>query len=150
MTPHTKLALFVAPFLILGGYILTELYLQNEADELKYFELRPEGNCDVFNRDCILVSGDFKINVYDEQGETWVNATFPLDRVTVFLVDSMGQASEIPMEMGENPFYWHRKTPLRVLITEPNQGYGMRIVAEIRGGRYFGEFYTLWEGEPEA
>ena len=87
MNKHTKIAIFVAPILILGGYILSDMYIENKADENRIFELVPYGHCDVLNQKCILKSGEFEVNVFDKDGVTRINTTFPLDTATLFLVD---------------------------------------------------------------
>ena len=84
MTRHSKLAIFLAPFLILGGYVLSDLYLEDQANALKLYELQPYGHCDVLNQKCIMKSGEFEINVMHENGVTTVNSTFPLDTATFF------------------------------------------------------------------
>ena len=88
MNRHSKIAFFVAPFLLLGGYIASDFYIEQKAQKAKVFEMSPFGHCDVLNQKCILKSGEFQVNVYDENGITTVNSTFPLDSATLFLVDS--------------------------------------------------------------
>ena len=45
MNRHTKVALMVAPFLILGGYIASDFYLENKADQERVFNMVPFGHC---------------------------------------------------------------------------------------------------------
>ena len=49
------------------------------------------------------------------------------------------------MNMGDNPYYWQVKTDLRKRINSnlaTNDYYKLRLIAEIKGGRYISEFYT--------
>ncbi|WP_432452697.1 MULTISPECIES: hypothetical protein [unclassified Agarivorans] len=142
MNKHTKLAILVMPFLAIGGYIASDIYLEHDAGKDRVIQLSTYGHCDIINQQCILQSGDFRLNISDQAGVTEVNSTFPLDQATLFLVDSSDQVTAYPMEMKDSPYYWQRSTELRSLI--PNQGnsYKLRIIANIKGGKYISEFYS--------
>lgn len=142
MNKHTKIAIFVAPILILGGYILSDMYIENKADENRIFELVPYGHCDVLNQKCILKSGEFEVNVFDKDGVTRINTTFPLDTATLFLVDEKNNPTTYQLGMIDSPYYWQRETSLRSLIPEKGQRYKLRLIANIKGGQYISEFYT--------
>ena len=142
MNKHLKLAFMVAPILAVIGFIGADYYEEAEADSAKIIQLQPEGHCDVVNKNCVLISGEFKINVSDEAGITEVNSTFPLDSATLFLVDKSDKMTPYPLGMKKSPYYWRSNTPIGELV--PNQGdsYKLRLIAKIKGGQYIGEFYT--------
>lgn len=142
MNRHTKIAFFVAPFLFIGGYIASDYYVENKADQNKVFQLLPQGQCDILHQSCILRSGELEVNIVDNKGITTVNTTFPLDKATLFLVDNDKHATEYPLGMLESPYYWRSETPLRQLTSNNNGKYTLRLVAEIKGGKYISEFYT--------
>lgn len=142
MNRHTKLAFMVAPFLLIGGYIASDFYIEHEAGKQRVFNLVPFGHCDVINQKCILKSGDFEVNLLDEGGKTTLNATFPLDSATLFLVDKSNQATAYPLGMKDSPYYWHSNTPLNELAKNKGDKYKLRIIANIKGGQYISEFYT--------
>ena len=142
MNRHTKTALFVAPILILGGYILSDMYLEDKAHDNKIIQLQPEGHCDVFNHKCVLKSGEFEVNVMHDKGVTTVNSTYPLDTATLFLVDKGNKASLFQLGMKDSPYYWKRETPLGQLIANKGDKYKLRLITEIKGGKYIAEFYT--------
>lgn len=142
MNRHTKMAFMVAPFLLIGGFIASDFYVENKAQQEKVFQLLPVGSCDVINQDCRLKSGKFEVNVLDQKGITTVNTTFPLDKATLFLVDNNKQATAFPLGMLDTPYYWHSETPLRNLIGDKQGKYTLRLIAEIKGGKYISEFYT--------
>ncbi|MGB1263754.1 MAG: hypothetical protein ACPG52_12650 [Cognaticolwellia sp.] len=142
MNRHTKLALMVAPFLILGGYIASDFYVENQADKPRIFNMVPFGHCDVVNQKCILKSGDFEINILDSAGTTTLNATFPLDSATIFLVDSDNRAQAYPLGMRDSPYYWQSATPLHSNISAKGYKQKLRVIARIKGGQYIAEFYT--------
>ncbi|MDO6761946.1 hypothetical protein [Agarivorans sp. 1_MG-2023] len=142
MNRHTKLALLVMPFLAVGGYIASDIYLEHDADKDRIYQLSTFGHCDIINQKCILESGEFQLNISDEMGTTIVNSTFPLDSATLFLVDSSNEATAYPLGMSDSPYYWQSETQLRSFI--PNQGdsYKLRVIANIKGGKYISEFYS--------
>lgn len=142
MNRHTKLALFVVPFLLIGGYIASDFYLEHQAEENRVFQLLPFGHCDVIHQKCILKSGEFEMNIFDDNGVTTVNSTFPLDSATLFLVESKNQVQAYPLGISETPYYWRSKTPLRQLIPNKRDKYKLRLIAQIKGGKYISEFYT--------
>jgi hypothetical protein len=142
MNKHTKLAFMVAPILAVVGFIAADYYEENEAAANKIIQLAPEGHCDVANKNCVLISGEFKINVSDEAGVTEVNSTFPLDSATLFLVDKSDKMTPYPLGMKKSPYYWRSDTPLGGLVANKGDSYKLRLIAKIKGGQYIGEFYT--------
>jgi len=142
MNKHTKLALIVAPFLAIFGFIGADFYEENNASQDKTIQLIPEGHCDIINQNCVLKSGEFKVNVADHNGVTEVNSTFPLDSATLFLVDKNDHMTPYPLGMQKSPYYWRSNTELRKLTRIKGQSYKLRLIAKIKGGQYISEFYT--------
>ncbi len=142
MNRHTKMAILIAPILAIGGYIASDFYMEDQAQEKRIFTLSPESSCDVLAKQCVLVSGDFKVSVYDEQGKTYINSTYPLDEATLFLVDSNDQSTSYRLQMQDSPYYWFRETPLREKVSDKDQTHKLRLIAKVKGGQYISEFYT--------
>ncbi len=142
MNRHLKVAFMVAPFLAILGYIGADFYNENEASKEKIIQLVPEGHCDIINQSCVLKSGEFKVNISDEDGLTEVNSTFPLDSATLFLVDKADKMTSYPLGMKKSPYYWRSKTELRSLVSNKGDSYKLRLIAKIKGGQYISEFYT--------
>lgn len=142
MNRHTKTAFMIAPILAVLGYIGADYYAEDKADEKKIITLATVDGCDVINHECILKAGDFEVNVFDKNNLTTVNSTFPLDSATLFLVDESDNASAFPLGMIQSPYYWHTETNLRQLIGNSGQSYKLRLIMNIKGGRYISEFYT--------
>ena len=90
----------------------------------------------------MLKSGEFKVDISDEEGVTVVNSTFPLDTATLFLVDKNEKMTAYPLGMKKSPYYWRNKTPLRSLVSNKGDSYQLRLIAKIKGGQYISEFYT--------
>jgi hypothetical protein len=142
MNKHTKTAIIVAPILTILGFALADIWEENSANQARAFELVPFGHCDVSNQTCILKTGEFEVNVMDDKGVTTVNATFPIDTATLFLVNKNNQATPYQLGMKDSPYYWKRATPLGSLVKNKGDSYKLRLIIEIKGGKYFTEFYT--------
>lgn len=144
MNKHTKVAVLVAPLLAVLGYIASDYYIENDASQNKLITLAPESSCEVLTNGCVLISGDFKINVFDKAGSTVVNSTFPLDEAVLFLVDQDDVATAFPLTKLQSNYYWQAQTPLRLFATEGGErSYKLRLIASIKGGDYISEFETL-------
>jgi len=144
MGKNTKLAILIAPILAVLGYIAADYYEEYEANEIKIYQLVNEGPCDILNHQCVLKSGDFKVNIYDEKGITTVNSTFPLDNAILFIVDESApqnsQNQAYPLSKNENLYYWQGKTPLRAQLENSGKKQKIRLIASIKGGKYLAEF----------
>ncbi len=140
---HTKIAIFVAPILVILGFAASDLWVTNKAMEVRLFEMKPtNGKCDVLAKDCILQSGEFKISVYVEDGITTLNSTFPLDTATLFFVDKSGASETYRMGMKESPYYWYQKTDIENTAQAPGSQQKIRLLATIKGGQYISEFVS--------
>jgi hypothetical protein len=142
MNKHTKLAILVAPILAVIGYIASDYYMEYKANQDKIFQLVNEGPCDILGHKCVLKSGDFKVNIYDEKGVTTVNSTYPLDNATLFLVNNHDQGTAYPLGMNDSPYYWYNETPLRKNLVNTGKTQKIRLITTIKGGKYLAEFYT--------
>jgi len=142
MNKHTKLALYVAPILIILGYAGSDFYIEKEADKHKLYQLMADGPCDILSQTCVLKAGEFKINVFDKEGITTINSTFPLDSSTLFLVDEQNNSTAYPLGMKDSPYYWSNHTPLRENINAIGSSQKLRLIANIKGGKYIGEFVS--------
>ncbi len=141
---HTKIAIFVAPILVILGFAASDLWLENKASEARFFQMTPDsGMCDIMASKCVLVSGEFKISVYQENGLTTINSTFPLDTATLFLVDENDIPSVFQMGMKDSPYYWYQSTPLESLAKSPGSRQKVRLIATVKGGQYISEFYSV-------
>ena len=132
----------VAPILAIIGFGAADYYEESEAQKERVIPLTLDGHCDIANKSCVLISGEFKINISDEAGVTEVNSTFPLDQATLFLVDKNDHMTPYPLGMKQSPYYWRSNTPLSHLLANEGDGYKLRLITKIKGGQYIGEFYT--------
>jgi len=139
MNKDKKLAIFLAPFLLVGGYIATDQYIENKQNEPKMFQLSPSGECVIFSGDCILESGDMQINITDEAGTTKINTSYPVDTVVISLLQKDAKEIVYKLEKTIDFKYWERKTDIRS-ATENNMTHKLRVLIKNKGSTYLSEF----------
>ncbi len=142
MNKHTKIAIFVAPFLLLGGYIASGYYLESQAKTDKVFKLEPEGHCDVFNKKCVLTTGEMKVSVEQNQQNTVINTTYPIDEAILFVVESEQDVTPYPMTMKQTPYYWQSETQLAEKLANKSDNVKLRIIVKYQGDQYIAQFYS--------
>ena len=149
LSKHTKIAIFVAPILLILGFGAADFWAESQANETRYYAMRPINNiCDIQLKNCIVQSGEFKISIYLEDGRVTANATFPLDTMTLILVDENDVQETYPMGMRpESPYYWYDTTPLQDQVAVAGAEHKIRFVATVKGGQYFGEFVSTTASE---
>lgn len=141
MNRDKRLAIILAPFLLVGGYVVSDQYIESKANEPKIFALSTIDECKMFTGDCILQSGDMKINITDENGFTKSNTSFPVDTVAISLVYNDGKEVIYGLEKADNSAqYWERKTDIRTSITQSGTASILRVVVNRKGSSYFSEF----------
>lgn len=141
MNKDKRLAIILAPFLLVGGYVLSDLYVESKANKEQFFKLEVSENCDIFKADCILKSGDMKVNFTDRNGITKANTSFPVDSVAISLVYTTGEKEIIYglEKIDKNPQYWERETDIRKAFNKQISTH-LRTVIKRKGSTYFGEF----------
>ncbi len=140
MNKDKKIAIILAPFLLIGGYVISDLYIESKANVSGLFALSVNAECAMFSGDCILQSGDMQVNITDENGITRSNTSFPVDTVAISLVYNDGKEIIYGLEKAANPQYWERKTDIRAALTQFKTATKLRVVIKRKGSTYFSEF----------
>lgn len=140
MNTHTKIAIFIAPFLLIGGYIASDQYLEYKANQPKIFKLQTVGSCDILNQGCLQQSGDMQLKITDENGVTKVNTSFPVDSVAISLVYPNGDETIYGLEAPKNPQFWERTTDIRSALSDSNSTQTLRLMVKMKGHTYLNEF----------
>lgn len=141
MNTDKRLAIILAPFLLVGGYVVSDQYLESKANQPKVFAFSTINECNMFTGDCILQSGDMQINITDENGITKGNTSFPVDTVAISLVYNDGKEVIYGLEKAaNNSQYWERKTDIRTAIIQSRSASILRVVVNRKGSSYFSEF----------
>ncbi len=143
MNKQTKLALFIAPFLVIGGYIASDQYVAHQANKGQLFNLTLQNQCQLFSGDCILKSGDMLINISDKKGITQINTSFPADKVALSLVSTDDKEIIYELSKAESAQYWHRDTNIRTAHLTQQSLKSLRIMVKIKGDLYLSELSHL-------
>lgn len=140
MNRDQKIAIFLAPFLLVGGYVASDFYLESKDNETQLFTLQHKNECQMFSGDCILQSGDMQINITDRNGVTQGNTSHPVDSVAVSLVYNDGREVIYGLEKDKNPQYWSRQTDIGKAFREENSANRLRLIVRRKGSTYLSEF----------
>ena len=140
MNKHTKMSIIVAPFLLIGGYGLMDLYMDKTQDP-RVMQLKLENaDCNISDKQCIFSAGDLELSIYFEDEKTMVNTTYPMYRVSLFAVDADGSPQEYPLGMQDTPYYWTTDMGLSEKLGRFPNGLTMRIIAVQDKDSYISEF----------
>jgi hypothetical protein len=139
MNLHTQIAILVAPFLLIGGYVATDYYLKDKAEKNNLFKLNVQGNCNILNKKCTLINDKLKLDISDNHGVTQLNSNYPLETVTFSIVDD-NQEFTYKFNPNKNKKNWQINTVLTKL-SKPK--LKIRLIAFVNEVYYFGEFYTI-------
>jgi len=143
MNKHTKMSIIVAPFLLIGGYGLMDLYM-DQTQEQRVIKLNLENaDCNISAKRCIFTAGssdELALSIYIEDDITVVNATVPMYRISLFTVDSEGNALEYPLGMHDSGYYWRADMALSEKLGANPNGLSMRIIAMQDIDSYISEF----------
>lgn len=142
MNKHTKTAILIAPILAVLSFAATDMYQEHQAAEKRIFVMQVQDQCDIQAKKCVLKADEFLLSFSQADGKTIVNSTYPLDTATLFIVDTDNQASVHPLGMTVTPYYWRANTDLERRIATVGASQKLRIIANIKGGSYIGEFTT--------
>lgn len=138
---HTKVAIFIAPILLILGFAAADMWEEHKASEVRFYQMTPEdGQCNILTKECILAVDNLRISIYEEGGLTTANSTFALDTMTLFVVDENGMSETYRMGMKDSPHYWYQKTKLAEQLAQSGSEKTLRFVATIDGGQYIAEF----------
>ena len=140
MSRDKKLAIILAPFLLVAGYVLSDIYIESKTNEPRFFELKLYGNCAMFTTGCILQSGDMQIDITDENGVTRANTSYPVDTLAISLVYDSGKEIIYELEKAANPQYWERGTDIRKAVIEEKTAKILRVAVKIKGSTYLSQF----------
>ena len=142
MNKHTKMAIYVAPILIVLGYVASDYYLEQDAEERRVYQIQPSGPCNIVALQRLFEAGDLKLDLFDVEGMTTANATYAMDAVTLLLVDEHNQSTPYEMKLAQSKYYWHAATPIRSNFEQTLQPQKLRLIVKIKGSQYISEFVT--------
>jgi hypothetical protein len=141
MNRHTKIAIFIAPFLIVGGYIAADYYDEEKKKNRNLFKLKIQGQCNLLKAPCQLTNKQLTLTLSDDNGITKVKSNHLLEKITFSLIDNNHKESVYQMNYQTDTKYWQAKTEISDLLYHSSK-LKLRLIATVNKGFYFSEFYT--------
>lgn len=137
MNRHTKLALFIAPFLIIGGYIAADFYSSHKASKKKYMhQLKLEGDCIPTKTPCVLTGGGLTLKLSEKAGQTIIESSYPLETLVISQVYD-GEDSPRQLKADVNKLNWSIETK-NYALTDSSQT--LRIATTVQNQYFISEF----------
>lgn len=141
MNTHTKMAIFIAPFLIVGGYIAADYYAQEQDKSKNLFQLSLEGQCDLTRNPCILSNQQLTLILSDLSGVTTIESDHPVEEMILSFVNDYNKEIRYKMKADASQQYWQAQTEASSLLRESSV-LKMRLISIVNNGYYFSEFYS--------
>ncbi|MCP3849651.1 MAG: hypothetical protein GY694_05365 [Gammaproteobacteria bacterium] len=141
MNRHTKIAIFIAPFLVVGGYIAADYYAQEQTNNRNIFELSLEGHCNLLKNPCTLKNKQLTLTLSNKNNITQVKSNHSLEKMLLSSVDKNNIEIQYQMSTDADKQLWHSKTSLTPLLRESSE-LKIRIIGFVNKGYYFSEFYS--------
>jgi len=141
MNRHTKVAIFIAPFLIVGGYIAADYYDKEKQKSKNLFKLKVQGQCDLSKNPCQLTNNQLTLTLSNNDGITKVISNHSLEKITFSLVDNNHKETAYQMNYQTDSNHWQANTKVSDLL-EHSSKIKLRLIATVNKGFYFSEFYT--------
>lgn len=140
---HFKLALFIAPVLVLIGYIGSDYYLANQ-NTPKLFQLSVDSGCDLRQQSCIAQNGDFNLNLRFADGNIHAEANHPFERISFLLAGE--QNAEFSGTPTQGSSMVAIKIPLTKTLANTKHTVKLRMIVQLTNRFYLSE----WDFPAEA
>ena len=136
MNKHIKLAIVIAPFLAIGGYIATDYYDTYQVNKKRYHTITVEGQCDIDTGPCLL-KGAGLILEFSKNGEvTNLEANYPLSTVAIGMLGSDEPTNLTPDTSKKN---WSVNTSTYMKSVN-SYGNAIRVLVSAKNHFFFSEF----------
>lgn len=147
MNRHTKLAIFLAPFLLIGGYIAADYYanyeIQQQLVQKQMIQLSVLDSCDLNNDKCVLKNNEVTLSLAKHNNTLQISSTKAAEKIVI----SFEGVSNVEKEN----VYHLTNTDLSKKIWQINGNVNnlsssnktqLRLVAVIDNTYYFAEFIS--------
>ncbi len=141
MNRHTKIAILIAPFLIIGGYIAADYYQQQQTKSRNIFKLSLQGSCDLTRNPCTLTDKQLTLTISNNNNTTKIITSHALEEVIISLVDKRNTEIRYIMKASKNQKLWQSETQISALL-EQTPALKIRLISIINKAYYFSEFYS--------
>ena len=130
MNRHLKLAVILAPFLAIGGYIAADYYSTNAQQKQLLLPLTGQDECHLINARCLLTNGDLQVNLSVSDSMLSLMSSHSLDQVIV----SVNSKEPIALVQGKNTLRWHSAEKINA-----RGGNKLRVFIRIKKAHYIAE-----------
>jgi len=147
MTPHMKAATIIAPFLLIGGYIIAdyyqtareEEYRASQAKKTEAFELDKVSECGLLDEPCKFKKDGLVLTMSADSNSYHIDSNQRLEGVTIGLAQPDRETRTLQMYQISEPTHW--AIPIRRLTNlKENVPLTMRLALASNGKRYYAEF----------
>lgn len=147
MSPHIKVAIIIAPLLLIGGYIIAdyyqtskeEKYLTSEAQRTPAYKLEMASRCAIPAQACKFKKDNLTLTLTVDNNNYRIESSHKLDGVTIGLAQVDRETQTIQMLQLSGPTSW--AVPVRRLTNlRTDTPLLMRIAVASSGKRYYAEF----------
>jgi len=143
MNKHTRLAIIIAPFLAIGGYIAAGYYADAKMKKLfgkeRYLKLVSQGKCDIKAGDCKLGNGEFLLNLAENKQGIRLATTHPVSNVVISLLRKNKPEKLYKLTQDNNARNWR----LQLDPTQLENIDKLRLMIMINKVSYLGEVNNI-------
>lgn len=150
MNRHKLIAIFMAPILIVGGFIAADYYESSKQAQMR--TLVPVGECQPLLNHCELEAADLRVRVQVNQSvlthdgfvPLTVQASAPLDDLLLALTDKKTDAKPMRLKQSFDAMHWEgeyfianetnlKKLLLRMVLSYKNTMYFSEVAVKVDG-----------------
>lgn len=150
MNRHKLVAIFMAPILVVGGFIAADYYESSNPSQMR--TLTPIGECQPLLNHCELQAADLRVRVQVNQSELTrdgfvlltVEASAPLDDLLLALTDKNMDAKPMRLKQSFDALHWEgeyfivnetnlKKLLLRMVLSYKNTMYFSEVAVKVDG-----------------
>ena len=88
MNKHKKLAIIIAPFLAIGGYIATDFYDSHQKNKKRYHNITVQGDCNIVHGPCLLQGAGLTLEFTINGEQTNIESNYPLETAAIGIKDA--------------------------------------------------------------
>jgi len=141
LNPQLKIAIFIAPFLLIGGFIAMDYYAKEDPPDNARYQLHPVNErCDFSNNNCRFSNDDLQLSVTLEErldnGSNTIRVISEqvLKGVAIALADIDDKPAPVSMDSADGRQHWH------ISIQAPPTIFPyLRLVVSTDKGLYYAE-----------
>jgi len=143
LNKHTKVAILIAPFLLIGGYIAADYYAvyqyTSANNKAKFLPLSTPKTCAIQRQNCRLNNGPLILNLSESNGTSTLNSNHPLETVAFSLVNNNGDEKIFKMKKDKTAKNWTVATHIEPPSLKKQSSAKLRLMVTVNKAFYFAE-----------